>query len=68
MCFIVQGMLAGHLYYYFEDIYPLMTGRRILKTPSIIKALFPEETVVVSRPTAAAWGAGPVAPQPQRDQ
>ena len=37
------GMVAGHVYYFFEDVYPAMTGRRLLKTPGIIKALFPPE-------------------------
>lgn len=56
-------MAAGHAYYFLEDVYPLMTGRRILKTPALIKALFPEDTVLVARPApAAAWGAAPVAP------
>ncbi|KAG0569141.1 hypothetical protein M758_6G063700 [Ceratodon purpureus] len=57
------GMAAGHAYYFLEDVYPLMTGRRILKTPALIKALFPEDTVLVARPApaAAAWGAAPAA-------
>ena len=37
------GMVAGQVYYFFEDVYPAMTGRRLLKTPGIIKALFPPE-------------------------
>jgi len=58
-------MAAGHAYYFLEDVYPLMTGRRILRTPGLIKALFPEDTVLVARPAPAAWGpqrAAPVAP------
>lgn len=51
------GMSAGHAYYFLEDVYPLMTGRRLLKTPGFIKALFPEDTVVVPRP-GNMWGAG----------
>lgn len=51
------GMLAGHAYYFLEDVYPLMTGRRFLKTPGFIKALFPEDTVVVPRP-GNRWDAG----------
>lgn len=58
----VQGMAAGHAYYFLEDVYPLMTGRRILKTPAIIKALIPEDTVLVARPAPAVWGAAPAAP------
>ncbi|EFJ25138.1 hypothetical protein SELMODRAFT_146006 [Selaginella moellendorffii] len=48
------GMAAGHVYYFLEDVYPQMTGRRVLKTPGLIKALFPEEIVVVHRPPAVA--------------
>lgn len=63
-----QGMAAGHAYYFLEDVYPLMTGRRILRTPGIIKALFPTETVVVSRPPPTSWGAAaPPAAVPHRD-
>ena len=55
-----QGMSAGHAYYFLEDVYPLMTGRRLLKTPAFVKVLFPEDMVVVSRPAngfpAAAGG------------
>jgi Derlin-2/3 len=62
------GMAAGHAYYFLEDVYPLMTGRRILRTPGIIKALFPTETVVVSRPAPTSWGAAaPPAAVPHRD-
>lgn len=39
------GMLAGHMYYYFEDVYPRISGRRPLKTPGVIKALFPDEAI-----------------------
>jgi len=46
------GMVAGHAYYFLEDVYPIMTGRRLLKTPSLIKSMFPDENVVV--PPAAA--------------
>ena len=34
---------AGHIYYFLEDVYPRMTGRRPLKTPGFLKALFPQE-------------------------
>ncbi|GBF90363.1 der1-like family protein [Raphidocelis subcapitata] len=38
------GMVAGHAYYFLEDVYPRMTnGRRPLKTPALLKALFPTE-------------------------
>ncbi|KAG0624832.1 hypothetical protein M758_2G007400 [Ceratodon purpureus] len=58
------GMASGHAYYFLEDVYPVMTGRRILKTPAIIKVLIPDDTGLVARPAPAAWGA---APAPHRD-
>jgi Derlin-2/3 len=42
------GMIAGHTYYYLEDVYPHThhgRGRRLLKTPDIVKALFPTEAI-----------------------
>ena len=42
------GMAAGHTYYYLEDVYPRTyrgRGRRFLKTPAIVKALFPTEAI-----------------------
>lgn len=54
-------MIAGHAYYFLEDVYPSISGRRPLKTPSFIKALFADETVVVAQPANA-----PFAP-PARD-
>uniref|UniRef100_A0A0D6QRP7 Derlin n=1 Tax=Araucaria cunninghamii TaxID=56994 RepID=A0A0D6QRP7_ARACU len=44
------GMVAGHAYYFLEDVYPIMTGRRLLKTPAFIRSLFPNENVVVPPP------------------
>jgi hypothetical protein len=59
------GMAAGHAYYFLEDVYPVMTGRRILKTPGIIKALFPEDVVVVPTRPANGWVPPAVVPEPQ---
>ncbi|CAD5177761.1 derlin-2.2-like [Musa acuminata AAA Group] len=42
------GMIAGHTYYFLEDVYPQMTGRRLLKTPWFIKALFADDNVVLA--------------------
>ena len=56
-------MAAGHAYYFLEDVYPRMSGRRLLKTPGIIKALFPGDTVTVAPvpvPAANLWAAGGV--------
>jgi len=47
------GMAAGHAYFYLEDVYPRLTGRRLLKTPGLLKAIFPEDDVVVDLRTAA---------------
>lgn len=45
------GMGAGHVYYFLEDVYPRMTGRRVLKTPGIIRELFPrDDATFVARP------------------
>jgi Derlin-2/3 len=59
------GMAAGHAYYFLEDVYPVMTGRRILKTPGIIKALFPEDVVVVPPRPGNGWNAPGVVAEPQ---
>lgn len=58
------GMIAGHAYYFLEDVYPHMTGRRLLKTPSFIKSLFADETVIVAQPANVRFAAA-AAPQPQ---
>ena len=57
------GMAAGHTYYFLEDVYPqlsekrdpttgavLTPGRRLLKTPNAIKALFPQRDATVPDP------------------
>lgn len=63
-------MCAGHCYYFLEDVYPRMTGRRPLRTPSLVKALFPAgETVrmvhLPPQPPQNAGFQGPgVVPEP----
>ena len=37
------GMVAGHAYYFLEDVYPRMSGRRVLKTPGFLAAMFPQQ-------------------------
>ena len=37
------GMVVGHVYFFLEDVYPVVSGRRLLRTPAMIKALFPLE-------------------------
>ena len=54
---------AGHAYYFLEDVYPRMTGRRPLKTPGFVKAMFPGETDVIS-PAAFAMPAQAVVRPP----
>lgn len=44
----LMGMAAGHVYYFLEDVYPRMTNRRPLKTPSFIRALFPNGDHVIT--------------------
>eukprot|EP00993_Chasmostoma_nieuportense_P004071 NODE_4754_length_745_cov_163.896440_g4075_i1.p1 GENE.NODE_4754_length_745_cov_163.896440_g4075_i1~~NODE_4754_length_745_cov_163.896440_g4075_i1.p1 ORF type:complete len:202 (+),score=28.09 NODE_4754_length_745_cov_163.896440_g4075_i1:66-671(+) len=37
------GMGVGHIYWYLADILPRIIGREILKTPSFVAALFPND-------------------------
>lgn len=30
------GIVLGHVYFFFEDIYPKTSGRRLLKTPRVL--------------------------------
>ena len=56
-------MVAGHAYYFLEDVYPRMTNRRLLRTPAIVRALFPAEGVQAPPLVAAGGlGGGPRAP------
>ncbi|KAG0480279.1 hypothetical protein HPP92_011137 [Vanilla planifolia] len=50
------GMVAGHAYYFLEDVYPRMSGRRPLKTPAFIKSLFADDDVV-AQPANARFDA-----------
>ncbi|MEW5307270.1 MAG: hypothetical protein WDW38_002487 [Sanguina aurantia] len=43
----LMGMAAGHVYYFLEDVYPRMSGRRPLRTPGFIKALLPADEPIV---------------------
>lgn len=40
-------LAAGHLYYFLEDVYPRMSGRRVLKTPALLRALFHDEAELI---------------------
>lgn len=46
---------AGHCYYFLEDVYPRQSGRRPLKTPQLLKMLFPRADEI--RPLAQPAGA-----------
>jgi Derlin-2/3 len=37
------GIAVGHVYYFFADVYPLVTDRHLLKTPTILKYIFQED-------------------------
>ena len=52
-----QGMVAGHAYYFLEDVYPRLSGRRPLKPPSFIKSLFADEPVIVTHPADVRFAA-----------
>jgi Derlin-2/3 len=32
----LMGILVGHIYYFFEEIYPATSGIRLLKTPKFM--------------------------------
>ncbi|XP_073154927.1 derlin-2.2 [Henckelia pumila] len=53
------GMIAGHAYYFLQDVYPRMTGRRPLRTPGFIRSLFADEPVVAARPANVRFAAPP---------
>ncbi|KAG1673089.1 hypothetical protein FOA52_013159 [Chlamydomonas sp. UWO 241] len=42
------GIGAGHVYYFLEDVYPRMSGRRPLRTPGLLRALFPSDEPIVA--------------------
>ena len=52
-------MIAGHAYYFLEDVYPRMTGRRPLGTPGFIKSLFADDVVVVAQPVNVRFAPPP---------
>eukprot|EP01012_Entosiphon_sulcatum_P031255 TRINITY_DN3915_c0_g1_i1.p1 TRINITY_DN3915_c0_g1~~TRINITY_DN3915_c0_g1_i1.p1 ORF type:complete len:219 (-),score=55.50 TRINITY_DN3915_c0_g1_i1:327-983(-) len=43
------GIVVGHVFWYLEDVVPLITGVRVMRTPGFLAGLFPEHEVV------AAW-------------
>lgn len=63
---LTLGIAVGHIYFFLEDVFPNQPGGiRILKTPSILKAIFdtPDEDpnynpLPEERPGGFAWGEG----------
>uniref|UniRef100_A0AC35TRY0 Derlin n=1 Tax=Rhabditophanes sp. KR3021 TaxID=114890 RepID=A0AC35TRY0_9BILA len=56
------GIASGHIYYFFEDVYPLQHGgRRFLKAPAFLERLFAEAPLpnvpAEERPGGMEWGA-----------
>ncbi|PRP88163.1 hypothetical protein PROFUN_03986 [Planoprotostelium fungivorum] len=47
------GIVAGHFYYFFADVYPQTSGRRVLKTPGILRALFDQPDPLPTAPQPA---------------
>jgi len=50
--FDLLGIAVGHLYFYLEDVYPTITGRRLLRSPHILKVLFDAPAAVGPPPNA----------------
>jgi len=56
------GVAAGHVYYFLEDVYPRMSGgRRLLRTPGLLQALFPAPPLVEGAGAVGAGAAGAAA-------
>jgi Derlin-2/3 len=62
------GIGAGHIYFYFEDVLPRITGgRRYLRAPRLVKRLFGEDEPpvgVVQPQGGTELAQGPVPPAP----
>lgn len=43
------GLGVGHIYYFLEDVYPNISGRRLLKTPGFIQSFFDQVEVREAR-------------------
>jgi len=59
--FDLLGIVIGHFYYFLEDVYPQISGRRILRTPGFLKQIFdapPAQNHVELRPGGNPWGQG----------
>lgn len=62
----VMGMVVGHIYYFFEDVFPnSMNGYKLIKTPQFLRTLldeYPEDPdytpLEEDRPGGFNWGGG----------
>lgn len=63
------GIFAGHIYYFFEDVYPRMNnGFKLLETPSLLVRLFGEApSVTTERVAPAQPRADPIMEHPPAD-
>jgi len=48
----IVGLLTGHVYYYFSDVYPTNGGPRLLTTPRWLYSIFPQSFT----PTQTSFG------------
>ncbi|CAI9783907.1 unnamed protein product [Fraxinus pennsylvanica] len=55
-----RGMVARHVYYFLESVYPIMTGWHPLRTPTIIKSSFAVEPVVADWRADVRFAAPPL--------
>ena len=62
------GIFAGHIYYFFEDVYPRMNnGFKLLETPSLLVRLFGETPSPGTERVAPAQPADPIIEHPPAD-
>ena len=67
------GCFVGHLYFFLWSVYPKMTGREVMRTPSIVKFLFREgqrdvDISVSNNATNVVVGGGRERRQQQQNQ
>lgn len=58
----IAGIVVGHIYYFFKDLYPITSGRRLLETPHWLKRKCADWGLgrhPVTGPAAAAAAADP---------
>ena len=57
--FDLVGVAIGHVYYFLSDVYPPLSGRRLLQTPRFLEALLDAPPAALD--VAHAHGQGPAA-------